>query len=179
MARMRTRAAVDRGPEPTDTLQFMRALWAVAHGLQKASKRMRGQLGVTGPQRLVLRVVGIYPGISAGALASVLHVHPSTLTGILQRLVAQGLLRRYPHVTDRRRSELYLSRSGERLNALQRGTIEAAVSRALQSISDREAVAARRALVALAEHLDPQQALAAAGSRQRRRPPAQDWLVRP
>ena len=49
-------------------------------------KRMEQRSGVTGPQRLVLRVVGLFPGISAGALARLLHVHPSTLTGVLHRL---------------------------------------------------------------------------------------------
>jgi DNA-binding MarR family transcriptional regulator len=77
-----------------DVLQFMQLLWAVAHGLERVSKRMSGEIGVTGPQRLVLRVAGLRPGLSAGDMASVLHVHPSTLTGIVQRLVDQGMLAR-------------------------------------------------------------------------------------
>ena len=72
----------------------MQLLWAVVHGLDKASRRMAGHIGATGPQRLVLRVVGLSPGVSAGDVAAVLRVHPSTLTGVLHRLVAQGLLRR-------------------------------------------------------------------------------------
>lgn len=62
-----------------DVLQFMQLLWAVVHGLERTSKRMILDVGVTGPQRLVLRVVGLYPGVSAGELATILHVHPSTL----------------------------------------------------------------------------------------------------
>ena len=58
-------------------LQFMQLLWAVAHGLERASKRMTREIGVTGPQRLVLRVAGLRPGLSAGHLAAILHVHPS------------------------------------------------------------------------------------------------------
>lgn len=72
-----------------EVLQFMQLLWAVVHGLQRTSKRMAGEIGVTGPQRLVLRVVGLLPRLSAGDLATVLRVHPSTLTRVLQRLVAQ------------------------------------------------------------------------------------------
>jgi len=33
-----------------DVLQFMQLLWAVVHGLEKTSKRMAGDLGVTGPR---------------------------------------------------------------------------------------------------------------------------------
>ena len=71
----------------------MRLLWAVDHGLQRRSKRMAATLGVTGPQRLVIRIVGRFPGISAGRLASILHLHPSTLTGILRRLERGGCSR--------------------------------------------------------------------------------------
>ena len=63
----------------------MRLLWAVDHGLQTRSKRMAVGLGITGPQRLVLRIVGRFPGISAGQLSRILHLDPSTLTGILRR----------------------------------------------------------------------------------------------
>lgn len=63
-----------------DVLQFMQLRWAVVEGLEKTCKRMAGELGVTGPQRLALRVVGLFPGVSAGDLAAILHVHPSTVT---------------------------------------------------------------------------------------------------
>src|SRR4051794_6777072 len=75
-----------------EVLQFMRLLWALVHGLQTRSKRMTQDMRISGPQRLVLRIVGLMPGISAGTLASILHVHPSTLTGIVQRLVTQKMV---------------------------------------------------------------------------------------
>jgi DNA-binding MarR family transcriptional regulator len=138
-----------------DVLQFMRLLWAVVHGLERASKRMTGEIGVTGPQRLVLRVVGLFPGTSAGDLAAVLHVHPSTLTGVLRRLVGQRLLVRSDDPGDRRRAVLRLTRRGARVNAMRRHTVEAAIARALEAISDRDGLAAKRVLEQLAAHLEP------------------------
>ena len=88
----------------------MRLLWSIEHGLQKMSKRMESELGVTGPQRLVLRVVGRFPGVSAGELAEIVRLHPSTITGILQRLVARGLLERERDRADSRRTRLRLNR---------------------------------------------------------------------
>src|ERR687888_5890 len=73
-------AARQLGP----VLDFMQRLWAVAHELQSISKRMDAHLGVTGPQRLVVRILGRRPGLSAGELAAILHLHPSTLTGVLR-----------------------------------------------------------------------------------------------
>ena len=98
-----------------EVLQFMRLLWAIVHALQMRSKEMSKAFGVTGPQRLVLRVVGLFPGVSPGALADILHLHPSTVTGVLQRLVTQGLLRRSTDPGDRRRSVLVLTAKGVRV----------------------------------------------------------------
>ena len=134
-------------------LDFMQLLWAVVHGLERISKRMGGDLGVTGPQRLVLRVVGLFPGVSAGDLAAILHVHPSTLTGVLQRLVSQRLLVRDPDPRDRRRARLRLSPRGGHVNTVRRGTVENAVSRALAGAPENDRAATRRVLQRLAAQL--------------------------
>ena len=126
-----------------EVLQFMRSLWAVAHALRKTSKRMSRELGITGPQRLVVRVLGLSPGMSAGEMADVLHLHPSTLTGVLRRLVSSGLVRRQADPADARRSVLALTARGQRLNVPTAGTVEASVRGALQRISaDNRGVAA-------------------------------------
>jgi DNA-binding MarR family transcriptional regulator len=104
------------GTDLPDVLQFMQLLWAVVHGLEKTSKRMAGDIGITGPQRLALRVVGLLPGVSAGDLAATLHVHPSTLTGVLRRLTRQRLLQRDDDPRDRRRALLRLTARGSRVN---------------------------------------------------------------
>jgi MarR family transcriptional regulator, organic hydroperoxide resistance regulator len=137
-----------------DVLQFMQLLWAVVHGLEKTSKRMRGAIGVTGPQRLVLRVVGLFPGLSAGDLATILHIHPSTLTGVLQRLVTQGLLERVDDPRDRRRAILRLTPGGTRANAVRRGTVESALAKGLAETGKSDRDATRRVLERLARHLD-------------------------
>jgi DNA-binding MarR family transcriptional regulator len=159
-------------PSPSElpeVLQFMQVLWAVAHGLARISKRMNVDFGVTGPQRLVLRVVGLFPGMSAGELASILHVHPSTLTGILRRLVTSRLLYRVEHSGDRRRSVLALTGRGKRVNALGRGTAEAAVASALDDLSPRDQAAAKRVLRRIARHLVPGASPRARAVRPRRR----------
>ncbi len=143
----------DARPELPEVLAFMQLLWAVVHGLEKVSKRMGGEIGVTGPQRLVLRVVGLFPGMSAGDLASILHVHPSTLTGVLQRLVDQRLLARADDPLDRRRAVLRLPPRGARANAVRRGTVEAAVAEALAGVGARDLAATRRVLERLANQL--------------------------
>lgn len=137
-----------------DALNFMQVLWRVVHGMERVSKQMVASRGVTGPQRLVLRIVGLRPGVSAGAVAATLHLHPSTLTGVLRRLQSHGFVTREPHPADRRRAVLRLTAKGRRINRVHRGTIEARVQGALRGLTSVEQGSARRALAALAEAID-------------------------
>jgi DNA-binding MarR family transcriptional regulator len=137
-------------------LDFMRLMWAINHRLDRTSRRMHTRFGVTGPQRLVIRVVGTHPGLSAGDLARTLHVHPSTLTGILQRLQTRGLLRRSADPNDARRVRLMLTGKGQRLTVPSIGSVETAIKRTLSKWSDAERESARRAFLAIAEALDDQ-----------------------
>lgn len=146
---------LDRPPPPAlgAVLDFMRLMWAMDHALQKTSKRMEGALGVTGPQRLVIRIVGRFPGIPAGELAAFLHVHPSTLTGILKRLERRRLLRRRVDSRDGRRFLLSLTDDGRALDVVTKGTVEAAVERALEGTSAETIGAAREVLASIAVSL--------------------------
>ncbi|MEO8699570.1 MAG: MarR family transcriptional regulator [Kofleriaceae bacterium] len=109
----------------------MQQLWKLVHALEVRSKRMAKDLGVTGPQRLVVRVVGQTALISARDIAATLDLHPSTLTGVLARLEAQGLLRREADPDDRRRALFRLTAAGRAVDRERKGTVEAAVRRAL------------------------------------------------
>lgn len=137
-----------------EVLQFMRLLWALVHSLDRVSKHMSQELGVTGPQRLALRVVGLFPGMSAGELANILHIHPSTLTGILQRLIDQRLVVRTVAAGDRRRAQLRLTPRGAKINQLTGGTVEAAVQAALRKSSARDRAAAQRLVTAISAQLE-------------------------
>ncbi len=135
-----------------DVLDFLRLLWAIEHLLKSTSKRMQRRLGITGPQRLVLRIVEQFPGISSGELAAILHLHPSTLTGVIARLVRRKLLIRERDALDARRI---------RLRPVQRSvapppfpTIEAGVKDALGRVSPaqiRQASAVLNTIVASLE----------------------------
>jgi DNA-binding MarR family transcriptional regulator len=148
-------AVGDDGSEPPlgAVLDFMRLLWAVDHALQSASKRMEATFGVTGPQRLVVRIVGRFPGIAAGRVAEILHVHPSTLTGILKRLEARGMLLRKRDPRDARRALFGLTSKGKKLDTLKTGVVEQAVRKVLAK-APASVAAAQEMLAALSEELD-------------------------
>jgi DNA-binding MarR family transcriptional regulator len=131
-------------------LDFLRLLWSIEHGLQRMSKRMESELGITGPQRLVLRIVGQFPGLSAGALAHIVRLHPSTITGILQRLIARGLLERQRDPGDGRRARLRLNPRALVYTRNSPGTVEKTVTQVLTRVGASDVRAARRVLAEVA-----------------------------
>ncbi len=137
-----------------ETLEFMRLLWSVDHALQRTSKQMDRTLGVTGPQRLVIRVLGKRPGLSAGELAHTLRIHPSTLSGILKRLEQRKIIRRVMDPKDRRRAFLHLHGLGDTINAARTGTVEEAVEETLARQPRAHVFGARSILEALAAELE-------------------------
>jgi DNA-binding MarR family transcriptional regulator len=144
----------ERRIEDPETLATLERLWALDHGLQAVSRVMLATIGVTGPQRFVLRMIGQDPGLTAGALARRLHDHPSTLTATLKRLVEQKLVLRKDDPEDFRRVRLHLTRSGAELDAVREGTVESAVRAALAGMTDAEAEGFRAALTRLAQELE-------------------------
>lgn len=140
-------------PPLGEVLTFMRLIWGISHGLQATSKRMEATIGVTGPQRLVIRLVGRRPRISAGELARLLRLHPSTLTGVLQRLEQRDLVTRSRDRNDNRQARFSLTPAGRRIDRRHAGTVEAAVRRTLATLDRRRVRVAAGVLAALAESL--------------------------
>lgn len=114
-------------------LDFLQRLWQLNHALEKVSSRMEKRLGVTAQQRLILRCVGKYPGLTAGHLATFLHVDPGTVSASLSRLESRGLLERRRDPRDKRRASLGLTARGRALDGPAGGTVENAVERLLSS----------------------------------------------
>jgi len=102
----------------------------------------------------VVRMIGSFPGVTAGELARLLHLHPSTMTGLLQRLERRRMIRRRSHAGgDRRVVAFALSRQGGRLDSRRSGTIESTMASVLASLSPGQVAAARAVLAALADRL--------------------------
>lgn len=152
MAKRKERAAEEF--QLDSVLDFMRMLWSIEHGLQRVSKRMNATLGITGGQRLVLLVVERFPGLSARDLADALHLHPSTITGVLQRLEQKGLLEREQDARDNRRVHLHIRNKGKVFTRRRTHTVESAVTRALSRIPDRQIRDARKVLALIADALN-------------------------
>ncbi|MBK8259313.1 MAG: MarR family transcriptional regulator [Polyangiaceae bacterium] len=119
-------------------LDFLQRLWQLNHALEKVSIRMEKRLGVTAQQRFILRCVGKYPGMTAGHLASLLHLDPGTVSASLRRLESKHLLERRRDPKDNRRVSLGLTAKGRALDRPATGTVENAVERLLDVAPENE-----------------------------------------
>jgi MarR family transcriptional regulator, organic hydroperoxide resistance regulator len=152
MASQSAQRAADFG----DLIELMRLFWAIEHLLRRTSKLLYRRTGITGPQRLVLRIIEQRSGISASELVEAIHLHKSTLTGILKRLEAQQLLVRAPDPADRRRMCLRANRNARATRPREVPTLEAALRRVLPRLSLAERRCIRRVLGLLLDALEEQ-----------------------
>lgn len=143
-----------RRPPIAPVLEFMRNLWALDHALQKTSIRMEAALGLTAPQRFAIRILGALRQLTPAELAELLHVDRSSVTALLKRLEARGLVARAPDHQDGRRVLLSLTARGRKLDRPARISVERAVASALRRTSAAELNAVRRVLGRLVQALD-------------------------
>jgi DNA-binding MarR family transcriptional regulator len=159
VVRSAMRAKGDAEPEPDvsqlgHVIEFMRLLWRVDHSLQLRSRWMQQHLGVTGPQRLALRIIGSSPGISASSVAATMMLHRSTITGILKRIERVGLIERFGDAKDGRKALFRLTKKGEKLNKVRTGTVENSVRATLEKMPLQQLAAVMQGLQLLANELD-------------------------
>lgn len=138
---------------PDPVLELIRLMWSVDHELQRVSKRMVARMGLTAPQRLAIRFIGRHPRLTSGTLASLLHLHPGTVTGIVQRLEQMGLVARARGTEDTRRVHLTLTPRGRLIDRRRKGTVEGAVRRVASGLSAWQLATVSDVMGRLAEEL--------------------------
>ena len=150
------RDADGNGHQIAPVLEFMRSLWALDHALQRASIRMEAVLGLTAPQRFVIRILGALPRLTPADLAALLHVDRGSVTALLKRLEARELVARSPDHQDGRRVLLSLTLEGQLLDIPTEETVEAATGRALRRLKPNQIADARTVIRALTAALRPE-----------------------
>lgn len=107
-------AALEVDPDRLERLRVTAVAYGDAVGIID-SLRIAGwsEDGLTIPQLRLLWTLRDEDGQPVGALAEHLGVNPSTITGHVDRLVRQGLVRREEDPADRRIVRNYLTEQGE------------------------------------------------------------------
>lgn len=95
--------------------QLCFALYSTSLMMTKVYKPMLQALGLTYPQYLAMMVLWERDGITVGDISTRLLTDPGSLTPLLKRLEADGLLNRMRSKEDERVVQLYLTEQGKAL----------------------------------------------------------------
>ncbi len=96
-------------------LQFCFALYSASHAMTKRYKPLLDTLGLTYPQYLVMLVLWEQDGILVKDIGARLFLDSGTLTPLLKRLEANGLVTRNRDPQDERQVRILLTAAGQAL----------------------------------------------------------------
>ncbi len=118
------------------------------------------ELGLTLSQLRVLYMLQAGPGTPAGAVAAQLKVRPSTATGVVDRLVRDGLVRRERDDLDRRRVRIWLTERGMRVINEIRARNRAQIWKIFRNFSEQDLADIDRTFTLLTSEAERQGVLA-------------------
>lgn len=95
--------------------QLCFALYSASHAMTRVYQPLLAPLGLTYPQYLVMLVLWEQDGVGVGQVGERLQLDSGTLTPLLKRLEAAGLVQRLRDAGDERRVRLQLTAAGRRL----------------------------------------------------------------
>ena len=97
--------------------QLCFALYSASLAMTKIYKPLLKSIGLTYPQYLVMLVLWEGDGLTVSEIGDLLFLDSGTLTPLLKRLEATGLVARLRDTEDERRVRIKLTSAGTRLNS--------------------------------------------------------------
>ena len=131
------------GQDAAEVVSYLRRLFKAIHEYSKAVQR---RSGLSSPQLWALRILAAEPDLSLGELAERMYAHPSTVSGIVDRLEERGMARRAVHGEDRRTLRLNLTRRGRAALGRSPSPVQIGLRRALQGMAPSRLRQLRRSL---------------------------------
>jgi DNA-binding MarR family transcriptional regulator len=118
------------------------------------SRQTLRDFGVTGPQIWALRTIDDGDVVSMGDLAQRMHLHMSTISGIIDRLESSRLVTRERSAADARVMDVRLTARGRALLAKAPEPPRSKAARGLQRLSPKELDRVHSALLLIARAMD-------------------------
>ncbi|MDG1254613.1 MAG: MarR family transcriptional regulator [Glaciecola sp.] len=95
--------------------ELLVALRKVIRAIDIRSKELSRDVGLTGPQLIVLQQVGKNPGVMVKEIAQNITLSPATVTSILDRMESRGHVNRVRSTQDKRKVGVFLTDVGQSL----------------------------------------------------------------
>jgi DNA-binding MarR family transcriptional regulator len=95
--------------------EIMQSLRRIIKSLQDYSQTVSSHFGITGPQLWALKTIYQRGSLSLGELSKGMYLHPSTISGVVDRLEKKGFVLRDRTEKDRRVVKVCLTPKGKML----------------------------------------------------------------
>lgn len=141
-------------PSLSDITGVVQSLRRITKAIHEFSKAVDREFSITGPQLWAIRTIGELGSCSAGELALRLCVHPSTVTGVIQRLEEKGLIERSRKPEDRRTAVLTLTPKGKDLLERAPYPAQGQLVAALRAMPAEEVARFRQTLSAIVDAME-------------------------
>lgn len=129
------------------------ALVRAARAHRAAAAQLLAEVGLHPGQEALLMELWQGDGQTQAELAEALAVEPPTITKMLQRMEAAGLVQRKPHPDDRRAQRVFLTARGKRLQQKVDRLLGQLATKSVAGLSDRQQATLRSMLNTVTENL--------------------------
>lgn len=144
-----------QAPSETDLVEgVMQDLRRIFKVVETYSRSVETRFGITGPQLWALWELGRSAPLSLKDLAARMHLSPSTVVGVVDRLIAKDLVVREADRVDRRRVCLSLSSQGRALIEQAPNPAQDNLIKGLNSLPARQLKTFSQSLGALVRTMD-------------------------
>ena len=103
---------VNRDSEISEIMQSLRR---IIRTIQDYYQEVFNKYGITGPQLWALKTIYQEGSLTQGELSQMMYLHPSTITGVIDRLGKKGYVLRDRNQQDRRVVKVMLTPMGKKL----------------------------------------------------------------
>ncbi len=135
-------------------LRVLKALRRIIRAVDLHSRQLAALHKITSPQLVCLLAIEEHEPLTVSAIAKDIHLSPSTLIGILDRLESKGLLRRNRDLKDRRLVNVSLTEPGRELIQRAPSPLQDTLADAMNSLPEPEQATITESLERIVELME-------------------------
>lgn len=135
-------------------LQVLQSLRRIMRAVDIYSRKLKTQCNLTAPQLVCLNALADGGPETVSRLAHHVHLSPSTIVGILDRLERHGLVERHRDSEDRRVVNVTATASGRKLVATAPSALQESLARGLAALPEKEQATIAHSLTKVVELME-------------------------
>jgi len=144
---------VNRDSEISEIMQSLRR---IIRTIQDYYQEVFNKYGITGPQLWALKTIYQEGSLTQGELSQMMYLHPSTITGVIDRLGKKGYVLRDRNQQDRRVVKVMLTPMGKKLVKKAPNPVQGKMIYGLRKLNKKEIQLIHHSMQKLVEIMEAQ-----------------------